>query len=46
MATRAVKAAVMAAKGEAIAVTAEYLPDIPYGPDDVNAMASKLWGCN
>ena len=46
MATRAVNAAVMAAKGEAIPVKAEYLPGIPYGPADVDAMASKLWGCN
>ena len=46
MAERAVNAAVKAANGEAIATKAEFLPGIPYGPDNVEAMKDKLWGCN
>jgi ABC-type sugar transport system substrate-binding protein len=45
MASRAVKAAVKAANGEKISPQAEFLPGIPYGPGDVDQMASKIWGC-
>ena len=46
MAERAVNAAVAAARGEEIATKVEFLPGIPYGPDDVDAKAAELWGCN
>ena len=45
MATRAVGAAIKAANGQAISPQAEFLPGIPYGPGDVDQMASKIWGC-
>ena len=45
MAKRAVNAAIKAANGEAISPQAEFLPGIPYGPDDVDEMAPKIWGC-
>jgi ribose transport system substrate-binding protein len=45
MATRAVAAAIKSANGQAISPQAEFLPGIPYGPGDVDQMASKIWGC-
>jgi ribose transport system substrate-binding protein len=45
MASRAIKAAVKASSGEAISPQAEFLPGIPYGPNDIDQMASKIWGC-
>ena len=45
MARRAVAAAVKASQGGKIDPQAEFLPGIPYGPGDVDQMASKIWGC-
>lgn len=45
MAKRAVEAAAKAASGQTISPQAEFLPGIPYGPDDVATMAPKIWGC-
>ena len=45
MASRAISAAIKAANGETISPQAEFLPGIPYGPGDVDQMASKIWGC-
>jgi len=45
MASRAVNAAIKAANGQTISPQAEFLPGIPYGPGDVDQMASKIWGC-
>jgi ABC-type sugar transport system substrate-binding protein len=45
MAKRAIGAAIKAANGETISPQAEFLPGIPYGPDDVATMAPKIWGC-
>jgi ABC-type sugar transport system substrate-binding protein len=45
MAKRAVAAAVKASQGGKIDPQAEFLPGIPYGPGDVDTMASKIWGC-
>ena len=45
MARRAVAAAVKASQGGKIEPQAEFLPGIPYGPGDVDQMASKIWGC-
>jgi ribose transport system substrate-binding protein len=46
MCYRAVAAAIKAAGGGKVEPHAEFLPGIPYGPDNVNEMASKVWGCN
>jgi ABC-type sugar transport system substrate-binding protein len=46
MSARAVKAAISAAKGETISAKVEFLPGIPYGPDDVEQKKNKLWGCS
>jgi ABC-type sugar transport system substrate-binding protein len=45
MAARAVKAAATAANGGQVTPQAEFLPGIPYGPDNIDQMASKIWGC-
>ena len=45
MAKRAVAAAVKASQGGKIEPQAEFLPGIPYGPGDVDKMASQIWGC-
>jgi ABC-type sugar transport system substrate-binding protein len=45
MSNRAVKAALKAAAGGKIEPHAEFLPGIPYGPDNVAEMASRVWGC-
>jgi ABC-type sugar transport system substrate-binding protein len=45
MAKRAVAAAKTAAGGQTVSPQAEFLPGIPYGPDDVATMAPKIWGC-
>jgi ribose transport system substrate-binding protein len=45
MAKRAIEAAVKAANKQPISPQTEYLPGIPYGPDDVAEMAPKIWGC-
>jgi ABC-type sugar transport system substrate-binding protein len=45
MAKRAIAAAVKASQGGKIEPQAEFLPGIPYGPSDVDSMASKIWGC-
>lgn len=46
MATRAIKAAVAAANKSEVSPQVEFLPGIPYGPFDVDKMASKVWGCS
>ena len=45
MSRRAVAAVVKAAEGGKVEPQAEFLPGIPYGPDNVAEMASKIWGC-
>jgi ABC-type sugar transport system substrate-binding protein len=45
MSRRAVAAAIKASQGGKIDPQAEFLPGIPYGPDNVAQMASKVWGC-
>lgn len=45
MAKRAVAAAETAAAEQEVSPRAEFLPGIPYGPDDVATMAPKVWGC-
>ena len=46
MSSRAVRAAVAAAKGETISPKVEFLPGIPYGPGDVEQKKGRLWGCS
>jgi len=46
MAKRAIENAVKAANKQPIANQVEYLPGIPYGPDNVAEMAPKIWGCH
>jgi ABC-type sugar transport system substrate-binding protein len=46
MAKRAVEAGIKAADGQTPSPQAEFLPGIPYGPDDVATMAPKVWGCS
>ncbi len=46
MCYRAVRAAIEAAAGHKIEPHAEFLPGIPYGPDNVKEMAAKVWGCD
>ena len=45
MAKRAVAAAAKAASGQTVSPQAEFLPGIPYGPDDVAKVAPQIWGC-
>lgn len=45
MSRRAVAAAIKASQGGKVEPQAEFLPGIPYGPGDVDQMASKIWGC-
>jgi len=45
MSRRAVAAAIKASQGGKVDPQAEFLPGIPYGPGDVDQMASKIWGC-
>jgi ABC-type sugar transport system substrate-binding protein len=46
MCRRAVAAAIKATEGGKAEPHAEFLPGIPYGPGNVEQMASKIWGCN
>jgi ribose transport system substrate-binding protein len=45
MARRAIEAGVKAADKQSVNPQVEYLPGIPYGPDNVAEMAPKIWGC-
>ncbi|MBZ9772408.1 sugar ABC transporter substrate-binding protein [Mesorhizobium sp. CO1-1-8] len=44
--TKAVQAAIKAAGKGSIEPQSEFLPGLPYGPDNVKEKSSQVWGCN